>query len=240
MVRTFYVIAIITVLIFASYLYSADLPFSIGEKLTYVKKMGGNSVGRQTIQVVKETEYNGKPALLVKMDMTMSIVSSEKTSDVEMHIEGIIDKQELYPLKMESASRNAMFEEKKTVEFDQIKHKAKVTVIKSGQKLESTYAIPPNTHDMISNMFYVRNKKLHAGDTFVISQMPNLKMTVSVIGKDKIKVPAGTFQTTVLEMSAPMGKMKVWLSDDDKRIPVKFDQSVPVVGFIENVLTKVE
>jgi hypothetical protein len=67
-------------------------------------------------------------------------------------------------------------------------------------------------------------------------------IVVKVIGKEKVTVPAGTFDCFVIEpimeaggLFKNSGKLTIWITDDNRRIPVLMKSKIPV-GSIDAVL----
>ena len=65
-----------------------------------------------------------------------------------------------------------------------------------------------------------------------------------MIGKESLKTSAGTFDCLKVRPTVSLdgvpdkkGEMTVWISDDDRRIPVKTQASLPF-GKVNAVLTK--
>ena len=70
-------------------------------------------------------------------------------------------------------------------------------------------------------------------------------MEVRVIGRQKIKVPAGRFDCVVVEpilkaggIFKNKGRLVIWLTDDDRRMPVLMRSKV-LIGSISVVLQEV-
>jgi len=68
-------------------------------------------------------------------------------------------------------------------------------------------------------------------------------MEVRVIRRERVEVPAGKFDCVVVEpvlksegIFKSKGEMMVWISDDDRRIPVQVKSKVPI-GSISVSLT---
>ena len=68
-------------------------------------------------------------------------------------------------------------------------------------------------------------------------------LTVKYLGKQQIKVAAGTFNTILLEpimkeggLFKASGRIIVWLTDDERKIPVQVDAEIPI-GSITSELT---
>ena len=86
--------------------------------------------------------------------------------------------------------------------------------------------------DVLSALYYVRNPKIPLQDTVyfdIVNVNKQYPLKVIVHGKEKIKTKAGTFNCIVVEpmisgesIFVVKGKsLKVWLTDDEYRLPVK-------------------
>ncbi len=86
--------------------------------------------------------------------------------------------------------------------------------------------------DVLSALYYVRNPKISLQDTVyfdIVNVNKQYPLKVIVHGKEKVKTKAGTFNCIVVEpmisgesIFVVKGKsLKVWLTDDEYRLPVK-------------------
>lgn len=115
---------------------------------------------------------------------------------------------------------------------------------KSGQRV--TVPIPEDTFDIYSSFYYVRHQPLEPGKSFYINVLDSKKLhriEIRVLKRERVSVPAGTFNTVKVEpMVKPVGVFEgkrgayIWLTDDDRRIPVKAQTKV-TVGSVTAVLT---
>ena len=91
--------------------------------------------------------------------------------------------------------------------------------------------------DVLSALYYVRNPKIPLQDTVyfdIVNVNKQYPLKVIVHGKEKIKTKAGTFNCIVVEpmisgesIFVVKGKsLKVWLTDDEYRLPVKLSVEV--------------
>ena len=91
--------------------------------------------------------------------------------------------------------------------------------------------------DVLSALYYVRNPKISLQDTIyfdIVNVNKQYPLKVIVHGKEKIKTKAGTFNCIVVEpmisgesIFVVKGKsLKVWLTDDEYRLPVKLEVEV--------------
>lgn len=115
---------------------------------------------------------------------------------------------------------------------------------KSGEQLQ--ISLEPETFDIYSSFYYVRHQQLEPGRSLFVNVLDSKKLhriEIRVLKRERISVPAGTFATIKIE---PMVKSEgvfegkrgayIWLTDDERRIPVKAQTKV-AVGSVTAVLT---
>jgi hypothetical protein len=102
--------------------------------------------------------------------------------------------------------------------------------LKTGKQKHSEFDIPPCVSDVVSGFFYARSLPLQIGFSQVFPVNDGGKTTdvkISVESHEKVKGPMGEFQTLRVKAepaSGPMagkGEIWVWLTDDDRRVPVQ-------------------
>lgn len=93
--------------------------------------------------------------------------------------------------------------------------------------------------DVLSSLYLMRNLDLEVGKEYIFdahSGDHTWPLKTKVVGKEKVEVEAGTFECLVLEPSIredagifkAKGKLKVWVTNDDKKMPVKMKSKIPV------------
>jgi hypothetical protein len=106
--------------------------------------------------------------------------------------------------------------------------------------------IGADTLDIYSSFYFVRYQQLEPGKSLYINVLDSKKLhriEVRALKKERVKVPAGEFNTIKIEpMVKPVGVFEgkrgayIWLTDDERRIPVKAQTRV-TVGSVTAVLT---
>lgn len=213
----------------------------VPEKLIYSLSWTGIPVGGATQEIVDEGDFR-------------KIVSTARSNDwlstffpVDDRTESLLEKSDEFPGRTRNfkmlfkegsrvRDREIAFNpaQKAALYFDRIK------------KQQHTIAIPADTFDIYSSFYYVRYQKLESGTSLFINLLDSKKLhriEVRVLRRERIKVPAGEFNTIVIEpMVKPEGVFEgkrgayIWLSDDPRRIPVKAETKVRV-GSVTAVLT---
>jgi hypothetical protein len=116
-------------------------------------------------------------------------------------------------------------------------------------KKEYDVKIPPFINDVLSSFYYIRNKNLEVGKSIYLTNHEADKvydLEVKVYEKETIDVDAGKFRCIVVEpllkgegIFKQDGRLKVWLTDDDLKIPVQMTTKI-AVGHLTTELIKIE
>jgi len=109
----------------------------------------------------------------------------------------------------------------------------------------ATMTTPPNALDVLGAFYRARIEKLTPGLSIYIphhSDRKSFYLEVHVLRKEKVEVPAGSFNCVVVEPlvrdAGPFknkGGLTVWLTDDARHLPVLMKSKVPV-GSVDAVL----
>jgi hypothetical protein len=99
-------------------------------------------------------------------------------------------------------------------------------------------SIPAATLDTLSSFYFVRTLKLEVGKPVFLTILDNTKIwnvEVKVLRKEKIKTKLGSFDTIVIKpmmqsegIMERKGDMFIWLTDDERLLPVKMKTKVKV------------
>jgi len=220
--------------------------FKVGEKITYVIKYGFIRAGYATLGVESVEEITGRKA--------WHIVSTAKTNKVMDIIFKVRDKNESW-IDIESFCSLAfgqklsegvtrkntytVYDHKKG-EYYYTKHR-----VKKGKESNSVREgeMPAFVQDVLSSLYYVRIQDLAVGGAYEFDANSGGKtwpMKVHVHKRCKVRVPAGKFNCLKIEpimagdgifQKKKEGKLIVWVTDDDKKIPVLLRSKVLVGSF---------
>jgi len=240
-VKAFVRASLICILLAALGVLPAYAGQKIPEKLTYNLSWTCFPVGKA------EQEISDKGD-------SIKIASSARSNDwlstffpVDDRTESILDKVGPFP----GRTRNfkMLFKEGRRVRDREIRfHPQEMNALfldhKNGDQIE--IALEPETFDIYSSFYYVRHQPLSPGKSLYINVLDSKRLhrlEIRVLRKERIKVPAGEFNTLVIEpMVKPEGVFEgkrgayIWLTDDERRIPVKAQTQV-TVGSVTAVLT---
>jgi hypothetical protein len=89
-------------------------------------------------------------------------------------------------------------------------------------------------------MYFIRTLPLAPDSTYRLDrhfEAERNPATVRVVGRGSVATPAGEFRTTLLELHVKdprryrgEGVIRINLSDDERRLPVRIESTMPIVG----------
>jgi hypothetical protein len=208
----------------------ARVPWRIGEYFQFSVSWSGINAGSALMQVQNWQWVNGhRTWRIVSKTESNSFVS--KFYKVRDRVETSIDAESLYSRRFEKHLREGGYKHDSVVDFDQEDQTARYD---DGKILD----VPPRVHDVLSAFYYVRTQPLPDGATISIPAHDNKKsydLEVHVLRRERIEVPAGKFDCVVVEpvlksegIFKSKGQILVWLTDDNRRLPVKVTSKVAI------------
>jgi len=216
--------------------------FGLGERLEY-------KVGYQFVKAgdayfhiqPKSFMFKGRPCYDIRFEVR-SLKSLDWLYRVQDIYRTLVDIDGIYPHYFEQRIREGGYKKDAKAQFDHLANKAFVG--------EKSYPFPAFSHDIVSAFYFVRTMDLMSRKKGEVLQLKNFvddstyTLGVKIHGKQTISVEAGTFACTVVEpmvtkggLFKSEGKILLWLTDDERKIPVKVSTKV-LIGAIEAELTK--
>ncbi len=215
--------------------------FNVPERLEYDLKWIGIPGGTAVLSV----ENSENKYIIRSRALSNSFVSA--FYKVDDRITCIVDGSNHeygYSINYRFKLREGRHRRNKEVIFNQKEKKAIYIDHKKGKRRE--YEIPANVYDPLSGFFSVRNKDLIVGKSVNVKIFDSKKMwdvKVDVLKKEKVEVEAGTFDTIVIRPNMKSegvfnrkGEILIWLTDDERRVPVKVALEA-LVGHVTAELT---
>jgi hypothetical protein len=214
---------------------SPSAAFTIPEKLVYDLAWTGVKAGTATLEVVNDKE-------------TLRVISTANSANwvsvfykVEDRVETVLAKgksdiflarPQNYRLKL----REGRHRRDKEVIYDHERKKAVFIDHLDNDRKE--FAISEHAFDPLSVLYYVRTLKLEVGKSVYMDIFDSKKLwnvEVQVLRKERISSILGDVETVVVKplmksegIFNRKGDMLIWLTDDQKRIPVKMQTKVAV------------
>jgi hypothetical protein len=210
--------------------------FNSGERLVFDVGYSFITAGEAVMSIPRIDTVFGRPVFQV-----LFTVNSTSTFSwiykVEDRYETYLDVQGMFPWRFTQKVREGSFHRDFSAWFDQVKNIAYAN--------DKQYAIPPYVHDAVSAFYYVRTldySKSRVGEKMLLQNFfkdTTYSLAVKFLGRQRIHVDAGTFNCIIVEplmkeggLFKSEGRVVIWLSDDERKIPVKVSTKV-VVGSID-------
>jgi hypothetical protein len=207
--------------------------FDVGENLIFEIAYGFVVAGTARMSIPDTQRVNGR--------LCYHIVTKARSSKffsvffkVRDRVESFIDVEGIFPWKFEKHLREGSYRADRYTVFDQINQR----VFYKKDTLEA----PRYVQDVLSSFYYTRTVDLEVGESVSIENHSGRKiypLKILVHRKERIKVPAGTFNCIVVEpvlkgegLFKHKGKLKIWLTDDERKMPVLM-RSKALIGSID-------
>lgn len=206
----------------------ASVPFSVGERLSYEVRFGGIKVGNGAMEVLGIDDVRGREAWHTRFTVKGGI-PFYKVND---RMESWIDTQELHSLRFIQDLEEGRRDRERHYEI---------------YPDRSVYVERPATEEIKSVsdplddgafLYFVRTIPLEVGQTYTFNNYfrPDRNpVKITVLRRETIKVPAGTFETIVIQPSiktnglfSEKGRAEIWLTDDDRRMMVQMKSRLSI------------
>lgn len=211
-----------------------QLPFAPGERLTYGVRIGSVGRGNAVMSVEGPVVVRGRPTyhLLFDIKGKVGFVSVRNTS------ESWLDPLRMASVRFHKSERHPLSKSDERAEVFADEQRW------SGSDGGSGRTMSEQPLDELSFIYFLRTVPLQQSGAlrfdrhYDASRNPTL---VKVTGRETLRTNAGTFETLVVEMQVRDGRyggggtIRLHLSDDIRRIPVRIESSVPMAG--RSVLT---
>ena len=208
----------------------AAVPFGVGEYLEFSVSYNIIRAGTATLSVEGVEEVAGHRCYrIASTARSNSFVST--FFEVRDRVESLMDVHGLFSRKFEKHLKEGNYTKDELVWID---HCAGLAYYDDGDTVE----VRRSSQDALSALYYVRTLNLEVGEMVVFpshSGKKNYPMRVRVLGKERIKTPVGRFNCIVVEprlksegIFKHKGRLIVWLSDDERRIPVRMKSQVTI------------
>lgn len=225
------------------------LPFAPGERLTYAISWTVVPAGTATLEVLPVEDFHGARALRFKAEARSSEFV-DHFYKVRTTIESVADFDLTRTLFSHSDQNEGSYHKDATVDFDWDMARS-VRRIK-GKVTGELFIWPPRAYDPLSMLFAVRARPLITGLQIgdPVTDGKKLVQGRAEVGPiETVTTPLGTFRAFRIEpqvsqvggvfQKSPGARLTIWITADDRRLPVKV-QSEVIVGHFNLDLVKVE
>ena len=221
-------------------------PFRPGEKMHFVLKYGAIPAGAATLEVHDMAEIQG-------MEAYHFVMTARSSSFIDIffkvrdRIDSYADAGMNHSLHYKKDQKEGKTRRNIRVDFDWEKNKSTYVNFNTEPKVIS---LLPGTFDPLSVFYYSRLIDFQKVEEFehpVTDGEKNLMGILRVLGKETISVPAGIFETLVLEpdlqnvegvfSKKQRAKIKLWVTNDERRLLVQMKSKALVGSFVAELVS---
>jgi hypothetical protein len=216
--------------------------FKNGEWLSYKIKYGWFNASKASISI-EEDSINGRPVHHIT-GFGKSTGLLDLFFKVRDRFETYIDTETVIPYKFIRDTYEGGYTKDKIITFD---HNVKVATVKDLKKdTIHKHSFKPNSQDMMSALFYLRNtvdeNNLKKGDEFELNMFfdeENFDFKAKFIGKEVIDTKFGDIRCLIFKPYVKSGRVfkeeesvTVWISDDKNKIPIQIEAELAVGSLV--------
>ena len=215
---------------------ASQRPFSVGERLTYGVRVGSmGAVGRGEMSVGGPVDIRGVEVLVLRSEMRAGIGFIKGTGLTQSWL----DVDRMAALRFVKEERRIFSRHRDSVEVFPETRRWMAADRTSG-------ATPTGAPlDELSFIYFIRTLPLTSDTTFEVSRHFDAERNpvgLRILGRETVSTRAGEFETVAVEMRVKdprhyrgEGVIRVHLTDDGCRLPVRIESTIPDVG--KTVLT---
>lgn len=192
-------------------------PFDVGETLRYNVRLGFVPVGTASASVVRLARERGIESFVFQATGE----GGPRGAQVRYDLTSWVDKRRFHSLRFHRhmVQRNAVQDFRYHIVPDSARYRREGT--------RGAWSAPKQPLDELAFLYYLRTIKLQTGKTYTSSRYFHKgynPITIRVNGRDTLKLDSGRKVLCFsLTLRARDTEINVWLTDDDRRLPVQLE-----------------
>ncbi len=220
----------------------------LGEKIKFEISYLGITVGEAESEVKELVKVNGRDAYHIEINIRSHPVLDWIYKVRDTH-HTYIDAEHFHSLRYEKKIKEGRYWTDESMEYDQNEHVGRFYSRKDNSRKEMF--IPKNVQDQISCCYWLRLQDIKPDSKTLIpvnADEKNWDLEVVTHGIKEMKIdPVGVFQAVDVEpiilfegFFVRRGKIRGWISMDERRIPLVMTFKAPVLGAVVATLVGYE
>jgi hypothetical protein len=217
----------------------------LGEQMKFRISYLGMAVGEAVSEVKELVKVNGRDAYHIEIHI-QSLPILDWIYKVRDTHHTYMDAKDFHSLRYEKKTREGHFRKDESMEYDQDAHIGRFYSLKDNSHKEMF--IPQHVQDQISCCYWLRLQDVKPGSRIMIpvnADEKNWDLEVVTHGVKEMKIDGvGIFQAVEIEpvvmfegFFVRRGKVRGWMSMDERHIPLMMKVKVPVLGEVTANLT---
>lgn len=210
---------------------SVGLPFGAGESLVYqVRSTRFGGIGRGTMRVAGVEEIRGRSTYHVQFELQGRV----GPFTIEDQTESWLDPAGPAALRFEKRERHPLATRSEVVELFPAESRWSSADGRSG------VLVTDNPLDELSFIYLLRMIELEEGGEISLNRHYDVErnpVRLRLVSRERVSLPAGVFPVLIVEMHVRDGKrfngsgvLRLYLTDDPRRYPVRIETTMPVIG----------
>lgn len=220
----------------------------VGEKIKFEVSYLGITVGEAVSEVKELVKVNGREAYHIEINVRSRSVLDWIYKVRDTH-HTYMDAERFHSLRYEKKIKEGSYWTDESMEYDQANHIGRFYSRKDNSRKEMF--VPQNVQDQISCCYWLRLQDIKPDSKIRIpvnADEKNWDLEVVTHGVKEMKLgPVGLFQAIEVEpiilfegFFVRRGKVRGWMSLDERRIPLVMKVKVPVLGEVVATLVSYE
>lgn len=218
----------------------AAVPFGLGERMTYRVRLGivGEvGTGFMEIDTLLHT-IRGNDVYAMRFRLQGGVAFAKVDDDFR----GFMDTEDLFSHRFRQDQKEVRYERHRTIDFFPAERRWRTIDGKDGGSMPTDQPL-----DDVTFLYFVRTLPLEVGKTYTFNRYfkeDGNPVTVKVLRRQRITVPAGTYNTIVVQpiiktkgLFSEGGQAELYFTDDDKRILVQLKSKVKILKSLDMHLT---
>lgn len=211
-----------------------------GERSSYDLRLAGRKVGTGSLEVLGVEQVHGAPAMHTVLKVSGGVLFAK----VNDRFDSWIDADGLFSRRFSQDQQELTKTRHRDYDFSLADGTFREGTTGATEKLGSQRPL-----DDVAFLFYARSLPLNVGEVDTIPRYfkPGHDVILRVLRKERVTVPAGTFNTIVVQptitnvggLFGQGGQAEVYFSDDAARTMVMLRSKVPLVGYLSLHLNEV-
>ena len=207
----------------------APLPFSVGEELSFRVRAGVGS-GRGTMRVEGPADVRGIRVYVLRSEIRARLGPVSAVN----HTTSWLDPERMTALRFAKHERQPLEKQDQDVELFPDQRRWTAADGTGGE------TVSDRPLDELSFIYFIRTLPLTADTVYRFDrhfEAGRNPVTVRVVKRDSVQTAVGTFRTVLVEMRVKdprryggNGVIRIQLSDDERRLPVRIESTMPIVG----------
>lgn len=209
-----------------------ELPFGVGERMEFIVRYGMLEIGEAVLEIRSEKRHRGHPVLEIT-NQARSANWVDRIFKIRDRVQSFLDLENFQSLGFAKQLQEGRYKRDMRAEYLQDEGIARYK--------EGDVKLVPGSQDILTALYFIRTVDLEPGTRMGIplhDDKKNYQIEVDVLRRESVETDLGEIDCLVLEPKLQsggifnkVGRLWVWISEDERRIIVQLKSKAPVGAF---------